>query len=214
MAIARKQSLQLWPVAERPRATRSGPSTSKPSVSNALICGVMLASLLMQLVEQRVSKPSLGGAARGTRPPHRLCGRTPHEPGRCIRCGRAREAVWRSAERRGVGLLRLQRLQGGPQPGDGGLEQPAVLVEQHPMVQGAGQQIERRLNLVAGGLQFETPREAGAAVALLAALDLDRDLFGPAFGATASIGLLAAVLSVAGPGPPHFYVTSPSAPPR
>src|SRR5206468_9196876 len=60
-------------------ATRSGPSTSKPSVSNALTCGVMLASFLMQLVEQRVSKPSLGGAARGTRPPHRLCGRTPHE---------------------------------------------------------------------------------------------------------------------------------------
>src|SRR5436190_2866236 len=130
MAIARKQSLQLWPVAARPRATRSGPSTSKPSVSNALTCGVMLASFLMQLVEQRVSKPSLGGAARGTRPPHRLCGRTPHEPGRCIRWPRARGGV-EERLKGGCGLLRLQRRQDGPQPGDRGLEQPAVLVEQH-----------------------------------------------------------------------------------
>src|SRR2546421_558872 len=98
-----------------------------------------------------------------------------------------------------------------PQPRHRGLEQPAVLVEQHPMVQSAGQQIERRLDLVAGGLQFETPRQAGAAVALLAALHLDRYLLGPAFGATASIGLLAAILAFLGHGLPDSALSLPSA---
>src|SRR5881392_250687 len=106
------------------------------------------------------------------------------------------------------------RTAGCSRPRDRGLEQPAVLVEQDSMVQSAGQQIERRLDLVAGALQFEAPRQPGAAVALLAALHLDRYLLGPAFGATAWIGLLAAILAFPGHGLPDSAVSLPSAPPR
>src|SRR5713226_7269213 len=51
MAMATKQSFQVWPTASSPRATRSGPSASKTLVTKAFPWGVIVAVLRDTVME-------------------------------------------------------------------------------------------------------------------------------------------------------------------
>src|SRR5881296_1695335 len=88
MAMARKQSIQLCPVAWRPRVTRSGPSAAKAAVNRALC--------------EDSSRPSVCGrvtqaaAARAASHAKQSCG--------CLGFGVASEGV--RAKERAAGLLR------------------------------------------------------------------------------------------------------------
>src|SRR5205823_14090802 len=55
-------------------------------------------------------------------------------------------------------------------------------------------------DLVAGGLQLQAPREPGATLAALPALELNGCLFLPAIGTAAPVGLLSAILAFGGHG--------------
>src|SRR2546425_1506539 len=100
------------------------------------------------------------------------------------------------------GLVRVlaQLLDCQPQAGDRRLEQPSVHVEEYALIQGVGQQAERRMDLVGGGFQIQPPLEPGAALAPLAPLELNRCLLVPAIGAAASLGFRPAILALSGHG--------------
>jgi len=68
------------------------------------------------------------------------------------------------------------------------------------LVLGVGQQAERRVDLVGGGFQLESPRERGAAPFALPTLDLDGTLLVSAIGAAAPIRFLSAVLALGSHG--------------
>src|SRR3989442_3462361 len=100
------------------------------------------------------------------------------------------------------GFVRLvpQLLDCQPQAGDRRLEQPPIHVEEYALIQGVGQQAERRVDLVAGGLQVKPPLEPGAALAVLPALHLNRRLLVPAIGTAAPLGFRSAILALGGHG--------------
>jgi len=80
------------------------------------------------------------------------------------------------------------------------LEQPPVHVEEDALLQGIGQQIERRVDLVAGGFQLQATSQPGAPLAALAPLELNGRLLLAAIGTAAPLGLVSAILALRGHG--------------